>query len=75
MARFAVNISHLDDKLLAFLGFDVVDENDEFKVIVDKYKEHHIVQKSRPLLYVDDVNDAIFMSAEDVTAIPDNIDV
>jgi hypothetical protein len=55
---FAVEISGLDDRLLAFAGYHYVEENDEFKVYRDKYGQDHIVRKSDSLLYVDELDDA-----------------
>lgn len=71
MARFAVNIGNIPDDTLAFFGYTLIRENSEFKVYSDKYLEDHIVAKAKPLLYVEDVNDAAYMAASDVIAIPD----
>jgi hypothetical protein len=74
MARFCVDISHLTDENLEFFGYQVVSENEEFKVYTDKNLEDHLVRKSSPLLYVEDINDAVYMSAISVVALPDDID-
>lgn len=73
MATFCVDISQLDDRTLAFFGYRFVEENQEFKVYVDKFGEDHIVSKTRPRLYVEDVNDAAYMTAEHVIALPDDL--
>jgi hypothetical protein len=74
MAKFCVDISHLDDRTLGFFGYTLVDENDEFKIYQDKNREDHIVAKAHPRLYVEDVNDAVYMSSPSVVAIPDDLD-
>lgn len=73
MARFCVDISSIPDETLAFFGYDLRDENDEFKIYVDKYLEDHIVEKAKPRLYVEDVNDAAYMASRSVTALPDDV--
>lgn len=74
MARFCIDISHLSDETLSFFGYDARDENDEFKIYTDKNLEDHIVDKSRPRLYVEDVNDAVYLSATNVVALPDDVE-
>jgi hypothetical protein len=74
MARFCVDISHLTDEMLSFFGYDIRDENDEFKIYTDKSLEDHIVEKARPRLYVEDVNDAVYLAATNVVALPGDID-
>lgn len=74
MARFCVDISHLDDRVLGFFGYELVEENEEFKIYEDKEGSDHIVDKARPRLYVEDVNDAVYMSATSVVALPDIVD-
>ena len=73
MARFCVDISGLSDETLAIFGYDLRDQNEEFKIYTDKYLEDHIVDKVKPRLYVEDVNDAVYMAAHSVTALPDDI--
>lgn len=73
MAKFCVDISAMDDASLAFYGYRLDDESEEFKVYKDKHYEDHIVSKARPLLYVEDVNDAVYLAAGIVIALPDDI--
>ena len=74
MAKFCVNIGAHNDKTLEFFGYRFIRENDEFKVYQDKHLEDHIVAKARPLLYVEDVNDAAYLAANEVVALPDDIE-
>jgi hypothetical protein len=60
---FAVEISGIPDGLLEFVGYVLVEENEEFKVYRDKYMEDHIVRKSDSLLYVDELDEAQALSA------------
>lgn len=70
MGSFAVNISNIPDKVLSFMGYEMVEENDdEFKIYRDKYREDHIVFKSRPLLFVEDPNDAVFLASDRAIAL------
>jgi heme oxygenase len=73
MGRFAVNVSELDDRTLSFYGFELIDENEEFKVYTDKNLESHIVAKNLPYLFVEDMNDAATMPTSEVIAIPDDV--
>ena len=73
MAKFCVDISQSDDASLSFFGYRLEEESEEFKVYKDKHFEDHIVSKGRPLLYVEDVNDAVYMAAKAVIALPDDI--
>jgi hypothetical protein len=57
MQRYYVNISGITQEFLDFLGYIVICENEEFKILSNK-GTLHIVDKSRPRLYVDDKNDA-----------------
>ena len=60
---FAVEISWIDDRLLAFAGYHLVEESTEFKVYRDKYMEDHIVRKSDSLLFVEELDEAQTISA------------
>jgi hypothetical protein len=73
MARFAVNISDIPDETLSFFGYEFQEETDEFKIYIDKYREPHIVQKARPLLYVEDINDSVYLASSAVIALPDDL--
>jgi hypothetical protein len=55
---FAVDISGVPDSILEFAGYYAVEENDEFKVYRDKFMQDHVVQKARPYLYVDELDEA-----------------
>ncbi len=57
MRRFYVNIAGISQEFLDFLGYVVVYEDGEFKVLSHK-GDIHVIDKSRPRLYVDDQNDA-----------------
>lgn len=73
MAKFCVDISDMDDASLAFYGYRLDEENEEFKVYKDKHYEDHIVSKTRPLLFVEDVNDAVYMASRTVIALPEDL--
>jgi|GEM_PF-5488652 len=73
MARFAVNISGIPDETLSFFGYDFQEENDEFKIYIDKYLEAHIVKKAHPFLYVEDINDSVYLASRAVIALPDDL--
>jgi hypothetical protein len=60
---FAVDISGIADQSLEFVGYFLVEENEEFKIFRDKYGEDHIVQKSDGLLYVDELDQAQSLGA------------
>jgi hypothetical protein len=59
---FAVNINGLDDRLLEFAGYNFIEENGEFKIYRNKYKEDFIVRKKDYLLYVDELDEAQTLS-------------
>jgi hypothetical protein len=61
MRRYYVDISGVSQEFLDFLGYVVVYEEEEFKMISHKGATH-IVDKQRPRLYVDDANDASLLS-------------
>ena len=58
---YAVNISGISDEILEFLGYSKVRENNEFVVYQDKYLEDYIVDKEKPYLFVEDLNDALIL--------------
>jgi hypothetical protein len=68
---FAVEISGIDDGVLAFAGYFLVERNDEFKVYRDKYMQDHIVRISKPFLYVDELDEAQTISQGRVVTIHD----
>jgi hypothetical protein len=55
--RFYVNIARVSQSFLDFLGYFVLFEDEEFKMIIHK-DDVHSVDKNKPYLYVDDMNDA-----------------
>jgi hypothetical protein len=57
MARFYVDITGVSQDYLDFLGYFVVAEDDEFKII-DHKGDVHFIDKKKPYLYIDDMNDA-----------------
>jgi len=62
-------VSDVDDKTLAFFGFHLVEQNEEFKVHRDKFLEDHVVLISKPMLYVlyvEDFNDAKCIAAGNI---------
>ena len=71
MATFCCDISGIDDRVLEFFGYQLEDENEEFKIYRDKFGDPHIVSKLAPRLYVEDVNDAVYVAAKRVIALPD----
>jgi len=73
MPKFCVDISDIDDARLEFFGYRLEEESEEFKIYRDIYNDYHIVSKSRPLLFVEDVNDATYLAATFVIALPDDI--
>ncbi|MAO93810.1 MAG: hypothetical protein CMM78_04805 [Rhodospirillaceae bacterium] len=72
---FFVGIGGVADSTLAFLGYTLVTENEEFKKYHDYQGEIHVVLKSKPMLKVDDMNDAMQLqqhaSGSNVVRIPD----
>jgi hypothetical protein len=70
MTQYCVDISGIGDDILDFLGYHLADETDQFKVYRDKYAEDHIVFKARPLLYVEDANDALVLRSKRVINLP-----
>ncbi len=60
---FFVRIDHLTENDLAFFGFRLDDENDEFKLYVCHRGHQYVVKKDDPYLFVEDVNDASQMKA------------
>ena len=73
MAKFCVDISGMDDASLAFYGYRLDEQNEEFKVYKDKHYDDHIVSRARPPLFVEDVNGAVYMAARVVIALPDDL--
>lgn len=59
MPRFYVNIEGIPEDFLEFLGYDLIKENDEFKLYNHiPTGEECIVKKDNPYLLVEDSNDA-----------------
>lgn len=69
MERWYVNIAHLDEDQLSFFGYVKADENDEFAVYQHHTGESHIVRKSDPFIYVDDLNDAFAMNSTSIVEV------
>jgi hypothetical protein len=72
--RYYVNIAGVPQGFLDFLGYFVLAEDEEFKILVHK-GDLHLVDKNKPYLYVDDQNDAgllkgPFMEREKITLPP-----
>jgi hypothetical protein len=57
MRRFYVDIAGVSQEFLDFLGYVLVYEEDEFKMLSHK-GALHLIDKATPRLYVDDKNDA-----------------
>ena len=69
MESFCVDITGISDVILAFLGYQLIDENEEYKTYRDKYAENHLVEKALPRLYVDDLNDALSLKGNIIVRI------
>jgi hypothetical protein len=61
MAKFYVDITGVSQDYLDFLGYFVVYEDEEFKWL-DHKGDVQIIDKARPRLFVDDMNDAMLLS-------------
>lgn len=70
MAKFYVALDSITDEQLAFLGYTLIKENEKFKVYTDYSGDDHIVYKERPFIYVDDVNDVLYLNASIVINAP-----
>lgn len=68
---FIIRVDHLSDAQLAFFGFIRVDTGDVFSTYIEPSTlEQHVIPNSGPrYLAVDDVNDAVAMSAPDAPII------
>lgn len=64
MANFYVSIDGVSDEFLAFLGYTVVAESEEFKLYRHPDGDETIVDLSDPHLLVEDVNDAKYIMQE-----------
>ncbi len=61
---FYVSIDGIDDSTLRFLGYDLVAEDDQFKLYRHVHTgNEYIVEKANPRLGVEDVNDANLLAA------------
>lgn len=67
--RYYVSIAGVADEFLEFLGYMLVEENEEFKVYL-RHGELMPVKKANPFLYVDDLNDARILKGRNLMAIP-----
>lgn len=68
---YYVRIDHLSESDLALMGFIKIDENEEFVVFRHYTGVHHLLPKSgMKFLYVEDLNDAVAMSATDIVQLP-----
>jgi len=66
---FAVEISNVSDKELEFVGYSLVEENEEFKVYRDKYSEDYVVRKAKPYLFVNELDEAQSLGADRVVTL------
>ncbi len=57
MARYYTNITGVSQALLDFIGYYIVDEDEEFKILWHK-GDIHFIDKNKPYLYLDDRTDA-----------------
>lgn len=57
MKRVYVSLDGVSEETLNFLGYYCIGENEEFKIYYHKGEEI-IVDKSKPYILVDDLNDA-----------------
>jgi hypothetical protein len=67
--KWFVNITHVSASDLEFLGFTKTHENDEFIEYSHYTGDTHIVRKSNPYLFVNDINDAIVLGSSNVVNI------
>lgn len=74
MGRFYVNLASVDASTLAFLGYTLIRENDEFILYEDYAGSEYLVRKSDPFMYVDDMNDALYLNATTIANAPDDDD-
>jgi len=58
VSSYYVSIDGISDSDLEFLGYFVVAESAKIKLYRDIYGDEHAVQRQKPRLYVEDVNDA-----------------
>ncbi len=74
MSSFYVSIDGIEDSDLEFLGYTLVVESENIKLYRDIYGDEHTVQKERPRLYVEDLNDAQILGgkslSKNLTAVP-----
>jgi hypothetical protein len=61
MKRFYVSIAGVSQSFLDFLGYFSLFEDEEFRILMHK-DDLHFVDKNKPYLYVDDVNDAALLN-------------
>lgn len=68
---FYVRIDHLSDEQLAFYGYMVVEEDADMKVYRFYDGTLHVIEKNGlRFLWVEDVNDAVAISATDIVHFP-----
>lgn len=60
---FYVRIDGISDEELAFLGYTVIVDDQQFKLYRDYRGDEYIVDQSNPYILVDDANDAMILSA------------
>lgn len=71
MSRYCVNISQTNDRVMSILGYELVEEGEEFRIYRNEDGADFIVEIEHPWLYVENTRDVIFMSAKNVVALPD----
>ena len=71
---YYVSISHVTESQLEFLGYNMVKENEEFRVYNHVYTgEDQIVRESDPRMYVEDLNDALAIRSAKGWIVPDDV--
>ena len=71
MSRFYVSSEGVDETKLSFLGYTLIRQDDEFWLYQDYAGDEYIVRKSDPYMYVDDVNDALYINATRLMNVPE----
>ena len=70
MSRFYVSLDDISDDKLSFLGYSLIREDGEFKLYQDYKGDEYLIRKEDPFIYVDDVNDALYLNASIVANFP-----
>ncbi len=67
MPSFYVSIDGIEDSELEFLGYTLVTESEKLRLYRDIYGDEHTVQKERPRLHVEDLNDAQILAGKSLS--------